>query len=333
MAGGQDPYGRAAAALAEAGLEVHSWVILAHNSRLGEAFPGSCVHNVYGDRYPWAPCIARPEVWDYAMRLAAEAAVRPGTAGTELESCGWYGLEHPHAHDKTAGVALDAVGRYLMSLCFCEVCRSGYAAQGVDPERLRHAVTGALEPYWTGGPPAAGPAAAPGEEWQAVCEALGEEYAVGVAGWREGVAGAFQRAAVTAVRSEARARGLADFRVLLHADPRPQQCGANAGVRPAEVLEYADGLVLPCTGGAATRTATLTPFAVPAAAAAGSRGVPPVLAANFQVVAGMGGRPGSLAADAAHAARLGATELRLYHAGLASTADLARVTAALKQLD
>ena len=43
-----------------------------------------------------------------------------------------------------------------------------------------------------------------------------------------------------------------------------------------------------------------------------------MLAANFTVVAGMGGSPGTLAADAAHAAALGATELRLYHAGLAS---------------
>jgi hypothetical protein len=57
-----------------------------------------------------------------------------------------------------------------------------------------------------------------------------------------------------------------------------------------------------------------------------------VLAANLQVVAGMGGRPGTLAADAAHAARLGATELRLYHAGLASARDLEQVAAGLRRL-
>ena len=57
-----DPWAEAADALAGAGLEVHTWVVLAHNSRLGAEHPGSCVRNAYGDRYPWAPCIARPEV-------------------------------------------------------------------------------------------------------------------------------------------------------------------------------------------------------------------------------------------------------------------------------
>lgn len=324
----QDPYGTAAAALADAGLEVHSWVILAHSSRLGEEHPDGCVRNAYGDRYPWAPCIARPEVWDYATRLAAEAAVRPGAAGTELESCGWYGLDHLHAHDKIAGVALDAAGRTLMSLCFCDVCRPGYAARGVDPDRLHRLVLDALEPYWTGAAPPGGPTDGAG----ALRAALGEEHAAAVTGWRTDVAAAFQRAAVAAVRAEAAARGAHGFRVLLHAEPDPLRCGANAGVRPEEVLEYADGVVVPCTGDDAARGAALTPFAAPARAAAERAGRPPVVAANLQVVAGMGGRPAALAADAAHAAGLGATELRLYHAGLAADGDLARVAAELARL-
>jgi hypothetical protein len=57
-----------------------------------------------------------------------------------------------------------------------------------------------------------------------------------------------------------------------------------------------------------------------------------VLAANFTVVSGMGGRPGGLAADAERAVSLGATELRLYHAGLASDGDLEAVRAALAGL-
>jgi hypothetical protein len=43
----------------------------------------------------------------------------------------------------------------------------------------------------------------------------------------------------------------------------------------------------------------------------------------------MGGAPGAFAASAAKAASLGATELRLYHAGLASDADLAQLGSAL----
>ncbi|MDT0444866.1 hypothetical protein [Streptomyces johnsoniae] len=316
---GADPYGEAATALAGAGVEVHSWVVLAHNSRLGEEYPAVTVRNAYGDRYPWAPCIARPEVRAYATALAVEAAVRPGTAGTELESCGWYGLAHLHAHDKIGGGPLGAVGTYLMSLCFCEVCRGGYAAAGADPEELRAAVLRALGPVWHG---RAAPAAGDREgEWTEIAALLGDKPAHAVADWRNGVAGSFQREAVAAVRAAAPP----GFRVLLHADPAPHRCGANVGVDPAGVLAHADGVVVPSGGGAAERAAALGPFTA-------HRRAGTTVAANLTVVGGMGGQPGTLAADAAHAASLGATELRLYHAGLANDADLSAVADALRDL-
>jgi hypothetical protein len=318
---GADPFGEAAEALAGAGLAVHSWVILAHNSRLGAEHPESTVRNAHGDRYPWAPCIARPEVRAYAVRLAAEAATRPGARGTELESCGWYGLDHLHAHDKIGGGRLGAVGGWLMSLCFCEVCQSGYAAHGVDPDELRTLVVRALEPYWAG-EAGAPPADRDGERAE-FDRLLGAEPAAAATAHRDATADAFQREAVAAVRAAAADRP--DFRVLLHADPGPHRCGANVGVRPAAILDHADGVVVPCGGGPAERSALLTPFA-------GHRRPDTVLAANFPVVAGMGGSPGTLAADAAHAVELGADELRLYHAGLAADDDLRTVAAALATL-
>ncbi|WP_406509158.1 hypothetical protein [Streptomyces sp. NBC_00212] len=289
-----DAYGEAAEALAGAGLDVHSWVVLAHNSRLGAEHPGTSVVNAYGDRYPWAPCIAQPRVRAYLVALAAEAAVRPGACGTELESCGWYGLAHLHGHDKIAGVALDDIAEYLMSLCFCASCERGYGEIGLDAGELRVRVREALEPVWRGG----------------AVRASGAELRAGTLEFRTRVARELQEAVVTAVRGRARA----GFRVLLHADPRPERCGANVGVEPAHILGVADGVVVPCAGG----TELLEPFA-----ARGPSGA--VIAANFTVVSGMGGRPAALAEDAARAAALGATELRLYHAGLASGADLEAV--------
>ncbi|MGK5448905.1 hypothetical protein, partial [Streptomyces radiopugnans] len=314
----------------DAGLEVHSWVILAHNTRLGGEHPDLTVRNAYGDRYPWAPCIAREEVRAYAAALAAEAAVRPGARGVELESCGWYGLGHLSAHDKTGGVRLDGACQYLMSLCFCPECEAGYAAHGADPERLRRAAAGALEPLWRGecGEGGEREKAAGGreQEWEEVGKLLGQELAEAAAGWRDQVASAFQTEVVTAVRKAAEAQRTEGFRVLLHADPAPHRCGANVGVDPAGVLALADGVVLPCTGDGAEREAVLAPF--------GPHRTPStVLAANLTVVGGMGGRPAELAEDAAHARELGADELRLYHAGLASDADLAAVRAALSRLD
>ncbi|MGW2383614.1 hypothetical protein [Streptomyces sp. NPDC001658] len=300
-----DAFGEAAEALARAGLEVHTWVVLAHNSRLGADHPDTSVVNAYGDRYAWAPCIARPAVREYLVTLAAEAAVRPGARGTELESLGWYGLQHLHAHDKTGGVPLGDAGFYLMALCFCAVCREGYGAQGVDPDELAAAVRAALEPLWRG---------APDEGWAGVEKLLGEANAAATRAWRDERARTLQEEAVAAVRAAAPE----DFQVLLHADPVTYHVGANPGVDPAHILSVADGVVVPCAGG----PALLTPFAE-------QRREGAVVAANFGVVSGMGGSPGTLAADAARAQDLGATELRLYHAGLASDGDLESVREAL----
>lgn len=304
-----DAYGEAAAALADAGLEVHTWVVLAHNSRLGAEHPRTSVVNAYGDRYPWAPCIAQPATRAYLVELAAEAAVRPGARGTELESLGWYGLQHLHAHDKTAGVGLGDAGSYLMSLCFCPACREGYGGGGLDPDELAAAVRGALEPLWRGAPDDAG--------WAGVEKSLGEAQAAATRAWRDGTARTLQEAAVRAVRAAAPE----GFQVLLHADPVTYHAGANVGVDPAHIMTVADGVVVPCAGG----TGLLTPFA-----GQGREGA--VVAANFTVVSGMGGSPGTLAADAAAARDRGATELRLYHAGLASDGDLSLVREALAGL-
>lgn len=301
-----DAYGEAAAALAAAGLEVHTWVVLAHNSRLGAEHPDTSVVNAYGDRYPWAPCIAQPATRAYLVDLAAEAAVRPGARGTELESLGWYGLQHLHAHDKTAGVPLGDAGQYLMALCFCPTCTEGYGSQGLDADELAAAVRAALEPLWR--------CAVADEGWAGVEKLLGEPTAAATRAWRDDTARTLQEAAVTAVRAAAPD----GFQVLLHADPVPYHCGANPGVDPAHILSVADGVVVPCAGG----PGLLTPFAEQ-----GREGA--VLAANLGVVSGMGGSPGTLASDAARARELGATEIRLYHAGLASDGDLVAVRQAL----
>ncbi|NUS90019.1 MAG: hypothetical protein HOY75_46860 [Streptomyces sp.] len=316
---GADPYGAAAGALADAGLEVHSWVVLAHNSRMGDELPHTSVRNAYGDRYPWAPCIARPEVRAYVVDLAAEAAVRPGTRGTELESCGWYGVTHLHAHDKIGGVPLGGAAQYLMSLCFCDSCHAGYASLGADPEELRQAVRRALRPIWSGEAAQGGGDRA--AEWAEVEKLLGADHAATFATWRDRVAAELQRDAVAAVREAASG----EFQVLLHADPAPHRFGANVGVDPAGILRHADGVVLPCTGNDAGRVDVLTPF-VP------HKTERTTLAANFTVVAGMGGSPGTLESDATHAVGLGADEIRLYHAGLASDADFAAVRTALERL-
>ncbi|GAA1170741.1 hypothetical protein GCM10009664_42720 [Kitasatospora gansuensis] len=273
-----DPFGEAGAALLAAGLDVHSWVVLAHNSRLGEENPRCTVRNAYGEHYPWALCIAQPEVVEYGALLAAEAAVRPGASGVELESCGWYGLAHLHAHDKIGGVPLGPVGQLLMSLCFCPSCSAGYA----DAAALRAAELAALGPLWRGAPDPAD-----------LADAVGRSLAADALAHRAAAARQFQSAAVSAVRSAAPP----GFRILLHADPTPHHYGPNPGVELDWLLGQVDGLVIP---------AALLPTALP------ERRPGTVLAANLGIIGGLGPIPE-------------ADELRFYHAGLASDADLAAV--------
>jgi hypothetical protein len=300
-----DAFGEALSELTRAGLEVHTWVVLAHNSRMGAEHPDTSVVNAYGDRYPWAPCIAQPATRAYLVDLAVEAAVRPGAAGTELESLGWYGLQHLHAHDKTGGVPLGDAGMYLMALCFCGTCREGYGEQGLDADALAAAVRAALEPLWQGAPDDGG--------WAGVEKLLGAGTAAATRAWRDETARTLQETAVRAVRAAAPE----GFQILLHADPVTYHVGANPGVDPEHILSVADGVVVPCAGG----PDLLAPFARAREDA--------VIAANFPVVAQMGGSPGTLAADVARARESGASEVRLYHAGLASDGDLDAIRSAL----
>ncbi|UQA96143.1 hypothetical protein [Streptomyces halobius] len=96
------------------------------------------------------------------------------------------------------------------------------------------------------------------------------------------------------------------------------RCGADAGVDPADVPAHADGVVVP---------APVTPRPAPMRPA---RSGTAILAADLTVVSGLGGSPGTLAADAAHAASPGVGALRRYHAGLASDQDQSAVPAALR---
>jgi hypothetical protein len=124
------------------------------------------------------------------------------------------------------------------------------------------------------------------------------------------------REVIAAVRAAAPGRP-----VLVHADPDPRAAGANPGYDPPVLLGPggADGIVLVCWDPA--RAVPLVER-VAAAAPPGSR-----IAASLLAVAGLGGRPDTLIKQAEAVRAAGATELRLYHAGLASASDLAAIRA------
>jgi hypothetical protein len=284
---GPDSFGAAASALRTAGLNVQAWVVVAHNTRLGELFPNVAVRNAYGDVYPWALCIAQDEVRDYAVTLVGELAARDDLDGFELEACGWYGYDHQSAHDKSSGVRLTAFEEYLFSLCFCSACARAYADVGVSADELRAAVRTRLDATFSGPGPAA--------------PEFDPTLAEAVARMRIAVSARFRADVVAATGSR---------RTLVHAHPEPLRYGANVGVELSGPV--ADGLVLNCW-----RDVDEADAAIAAATKAGHR-----VAASFLAVGGMGGDIAGLPSRVARARAAGADDLRFYHAGLAAPADL-----------
>ncbi|GAA1973956.1 hypothetical protein [Catenulispora subtropica] len=284
----EDAFGATAAALAAAGVPTHAWVVVDHV----DAFDAPHVVNAYGDRYPWALCPSHEGVLEYAVGLAAVVAARTDVAGVEFEAAGWYGFDHLHEHDKVAGIPFSDDELYLMSLCFCDACHSEYQDSGIDARALRAAVRERLDTRFTASEPLVG----------GLPDA---DLAAAVLRMRTRVGDRLREAMVREVRTQ---RG-ADFPVLFHANPRPHRSTAFTGVDPATFAKDATGLVVNCWDGT-TENVTL------------STGHPAAVHAGLLGVRGMGAHPERLAGQAAAMRDAGASGIRLYHAGLASNADI-----------
>jgi hypothetical protein len=280
---------RAARRLRAAGLRVSAWLVIAHNETLGAEHPDATVRNVFGDPYPWALCVASPGVREYAATLAAEVASADDVDGIELEACGWYGFDHLSGHDKIG----QALAGPPLDICFCPSCESAGAAAGLDVAALRDEVRAAIDartplPAETGDP---------------------------VHLVRAGLAAGFLRAVVESARAAAPGKP-----VLVHAHPDPRQAGSNPGFPD---LGDADGPILGCSA-AASSAAALVSEGV--RAYGGHHGGRPLrIAATLPAVAALGGRPDELPALTSAVLASGATDVRFYHAGLASAADLAAI--------
>jgi hypothetical protein len=302
----RDSFAPALASLRDAGLAVNAWVVLAHSCGLGVEQEASCVENAFGDKYPWALCISRSEVVEYAATLAGEVVAGFDLDGVELEACGWYGYDHLSAHDKTHPEMLSEADRYLLSLCFCNSCSTRYAGHGIEAGRLRGLVRDSLRSF----DPLPG---AGRREPPRPCAAdelrmrLGGDLADELLRMRHRVADDLRREVVRAVRQSARDRELT---IWLHAQVAPHGTGGNVGVDAVRALGDVDGLLY---GVPAEPVAAIEAVVAETAALPGRR---------IGVVVDVLGPPRDdgteLDAVVGSAASAGATDLHLYHAGLAS---------------
>jgi hypothetical protein len=302
-----DAFERAATALDRAGVAVHAWAVLNHVD-LAEPV-GPSVVNAFGDHYPWALCPAQDAVLEYGIGLAADLATLTGIGGVELEACGWYGVDHAGAHDKTGAAPLSFADRYLLSLCFCDACTRAYTNAGVSPGLLRHTVRASLEPAFAGRTRPRGCSAV--DERAEIDAMLGVELSAAVGQVRRDIADRYRAAVVAEIR-----RCRADLPVLLHANPRAHRSAAFTGIDPAAAA-FADGLVVNCWSDLENLSSTV------------GAGVP--VYASLMAVSGLGGATADLSAQVASASARGAAGSRFYHAGLASDTDLEAIRAVREQ--
>ncbi|WP_336204890.1 hypothetical protein [Nonomuraea sp. LPB2021202275-12-8] len=339
-----DAYLRARDALLAAGLKVHAWTVLTHNSFLGQAHPDLVVRNAFGDPYPYALCPSFEDVADYCERLVREVLTVGEPDGLILEGCGAMGFAHQSVHEKTAGADFDAD---LMSLCFCPGCADRYPEGTRDRVRAAidgppsgtgdahattrtgdaHATTGTHDTHTTTGT----------HDIRATTGTRGAHTPSGTRGTHT-TSGPLETALgpladeVRTVRVElsaslrlrliTAARQLAPaVPITLHANPAPWATGPFAALPDGE--QAADVLVGNCWGDPSTDAARL---------------------ARLGELCGPGQRVGAyvLALPPRHAdaqalaellrtyAKAGASEIHLYHAGLASPKRLAAMAEALR---
>lgn len=279
-------FGRAARRLRAAGLRVSAWLVIAHNETLGAAHPDATMRNAFGDRYPWALCVASPDVREYAATLAAEVASADDVDGIELEACGWYGFDHLSGHDKTG------LADPLLDLCFCPSCQGACASAGLNAAALRDEVRAAID------------ARAP----------LPARAGAPVHRVRADLAAGFLRAVTESARAAAPGKP-----VLVHTHPDPRQAGSNPGFS-LPGLGSVDGVILGCPAAVPSAAAL-----VAEGERAYGGGRPLRIAATLPAVTALGGRPDELPALTDAVLASGATEVRFYHAGLALAVDLAAI--------
>ncbi|NEA35045.1 hypothetical protein G3I17_25825 [Streptomyces sp. SID13031] len=294
----EDRFGTATAALSAAGLRAEAWVVLTHSSVLGRSAPEYAVINAYGEALNYALCPAQPAVHDYALTIVQEICEQYDVPALMLEACGWLGFEHACQHEKTSGADLSACARDLLSICLCPACA---ARLSLDVPQLAADIKLVVDRELQEGIGAG----------SNLADALGAE--------RAGAIYRHRREVITGLVREAGALA-GDRELLLMATDDPQVTGPDVGVGLSGFTPEPAAFVLKCWDDEEAAIARMK-------AAAARTGVP--LVANVNA---LGERPSELPALAARLVSAGASELRYYHAGLASPARQAAIRAAVQEV-
>ncbi len=277
-----DSFATGASALRQGGMRVNAWIVFTHNTRLGEANPDLAVVNCFGDRYSYALCPQHDEVREYSTLLAAESLRDVDVDGVVLEAWGQLGVVHGGHHEKTAR-AWSPTAERLLSVCCCAACRSAWRMVGLDDAQVVEELRRAVRVVGAGG------------------EAkLADGLELMLATTRTTAAARNLAGIVGVIRSAA-----PDARVIVHAHP------SDWSTAPLSAVTVTDGVEVVQVS--AWDTGADSAGDVAAATDAAPEGV--AVAAYVTVLPPA--TDDQLDEHATRVAEAGATELHLYHLGLA----------------
>lgn len=121
------------------GMTVSGWTVCLHNTRIGMAYPDTCVHNAYGDAVYYNQCPSNPDVRTYMCTLLDDLCTQVPLDALELESMNFMGHAHEYHHEKD-GIGLSGLQDFLLSICFCDHCKARARAKGIDADAAQQAV-------------------------------------------------------------------------------------------------------------------------------------------------------------------------------------------------
>ncbi len=290
----EDRFGTAYAALTAAGLRTEAWMVLTHSSILGRSAPDLTVRNAYGERFAHALCPAQADVREYALTLVREVCDQYDVPALMLEACGWLGFDHLSAHEKTGGADLSPCARDLLSICLCSACGQTLPVDELSA-RIRLLVDRELQDGVLAG--------------DNLVDALGPQLAQAVHNHRTTV--------ITGLVDDIAALA-GDREILLMATDDPQVTGPDVGLDLTAASPTA--YTLKCWDEPEPAISRLK-------AAAARTDVP--LVANVNA---LGERSDELPSLVSRLVAAGASEVRYYHAGLASPARQAAIRAAVQEV-
>jgi hypothetical protein len=129
---GRDVLADAVEAGRAAGQSVDAWVVMLH--RDGNPNDAGNTRTAFGDASHATLCPVDPMVADYAVALATDVAQR-GVRTIAAEGLHTFPIEHGFHHERRTAV-LGEFALFLLSVCFCDACREGARAEGIDADAL-----------------------------------------------------------------------------------------------------------------------------------------------------------------------------------------------------